>query len=254
LESWLDTEIARQSDPDVRAAPDPAAAAQRRPLEGLGVRMTAHRVVIGGRHPGPDEHGVLRHRAGGQIGAGLDQDLGADECVEVDARAAADNRSRSDDRTFADLGLVADDRARAGPTDSIALRTFAASIGFPNAISTSGLTLMWSLRLGRYFKRLQMFLGLLPNVPRFGFGDVPAENPRRPLTFVMHAQHDVRRLGDRKLEELHEGMNHEVFRRVVIVVEHNHVARRFLETRDGRFLPLLLRSFVGRGSHGGGED
>ena len=57
----------------------------------------------------------------------------------------------------------------------------------------------------------------------------------------MHAQHDVRRLGDRKLKELHEDVNDEVLGRVIIVVEDDHVPGRFFELRDGRDVPLPFR-------------
>src|SRR4051812_3312110 len=71
----------------------------------------------------------------------------------------------------------------------------------PNAISTSGLTLMRrsfdaSLRLGRYFERHLVLFGVLGNLQGFRFGDVAAEHSGHSEALVMHTQHDVRGLGD----------------------------------------------------------
>src|SRR5690349_3809128 len=104
----------------------------------------------------------------------------------------------------------------------------------PNAISTSGLTLIGtlSLRLGCHFERHHVFLGILANLQGFRLGNISRENARHAEAFMMNAEHDVRGLGDGKLEELHQNVNDEIFGCVIIVMEDHHVAGRLLKPRD----------------------
>ena len=100
------------------AAADPAARPMRGPRSGSSGGLAAHRVVVGGDDPGPDEHVVLDHRVGREVAVGLDPHAGADRDVVVDARCRGRSRLPSPIvDALAHLRLVADDRtlARSAP-------------------------------------------------------------------------------------------------------------------------------------------
>ena len=74
---------------------------------------------------------------------------------------------------------------------------------------------------------------LLPRVAHhlshLGFCHILGVQARHPVTFVMHAEHDVRRLGLGLVEELHQHQDHELHRGVVVVVENDLVAPDLLD-------------------------
>ena len=69
-----------------------------------------------------------------------------------------------------------------------------------------------------------MFFGKTLNLIDFGFRDVFGVHARNALSFVMHAEHDVRRFRFGSMEELHQNDDDEFLRRVVVVVQEDLVA------------------------------
>ena len=73
---------------------------------------------------------------------------------------------------------------------------------------------------------VSVFLGQVHDLLGLGFGDVPREHADHAEASVVNLQHDLRRLGFRLVEEMHQDVDHELHRRVVVVVEDDVVGTR----------------------------
>ena len=73
--------------------------------------MAGHRVVVCRGHAGPQEDVVLDDRPARDVHPGLDQHAGADDDVIVDRRSPPEDGAFPERRPFAQLALIAEDRA-----------------------------------------------------------------------------------------------------------------------------------------------
>ena len=111
-----------------------------------------------------------------------------------------------------------------------------------------------SLRLGCHFERHHVFFRIFTDLQGLRLRDIAREHSRNTEAFMMHAQHDVRRLGNGKRKKLHQNVNDEILRCVIIVVKDDHIARGLLQPRDRCQVPLPLGSLLGVGHGSARQD
>ncbi len=93
--------------------------------------------------------------------------------------------------------------------------------------------------------------GHLVHLGHLGHGDIVGVDAHHSVPFLVHVQHDLRRLCRRLVENRDDDLHDEIHGRVVVVVQEHAIQLRLLETRLLLYTDILLEDAGGisRGGH-----